>query len=123
MTGNRPRLYVGNLPYQLTIDELKEFFAGAGTVTDAAIITDRDSGRSKGFGFVEFATDEDANRAQTMFNGAQAQESHAQSRPRQTAGRQGGRSSRRRRWRERFRVIIDALHEPRQLTQGVFVSR
>lgn len=71
MAGNRPRLYVGNLPYQLTTDELKDFFAGAGNVTDAAIITDRDSGRSKGFGFVEFATDDDATRAQSMFNGAQ----------------------------------------------------
>lgn len=68
---NRPRLYVGNLPYQLTVDELKNFFADAGAVTDAAIIIDRDSGRSKGFGFVEFATDEDAQRAQAMFNGAQ----------------------------------------------------
>ncbi len=71
MNGTRPRLYVGNLPYQLTVDELKSFFADAGNVTDVAIITDRDSGRSKGFGFVEFATDDDANRAQTMFNGAQ----------------------------------------------------
>ncbi len=71
MNGNRPRLYVGNLPYQLTVDELKDFFVGAGNVTDAAIITDRDSGRSKGFGFVEFANDEDANRAQSMFNGSQ----------------------------------------------------
>lgn len=69
--GSRPRLYVGNLPYQLTVDELKEFFVGAGNVTDAAIITDRDTGRSKGFGFVEFANDEDASRAQSMFNGAQ----------------------------------------------------
>jgi cold-inducible RNA-binding protein len=71
MNGSRPRLYVGNLPYQLTLDDLKEFFAGAGNVTDAAIITDRDTGRSKGFGFVEFATDDDAVRAQGMFNGAQ----------------------------------------------------
>jgi cold-inducible RNA-binding protein len=71
MSGNRPRLYVGNLPYQLTVEELKDFFAGAGTVTDAAIITDRETGRSKGFGFVEFATEEDATRAQSMFNGAQ----------------------------------------------------
>ena len=71
MNGNRPRLYVGNLPYQLTVDEFKSFFVGAGSVTDAAIITDRDSGRSKGFGFVEFANDEDATRAQSMFNGAQ----------------------------------------------------
>ena len=44
MNGTRPRLYVGNLPYQLTVDELKDFFAGAGNVTDAAIITDRDTG-------------------------------------------------------------------------------
>lgn len=71
MNDSRPRLYVGNLPYQLSVDELKEFFAGAGTVTDAAIITDRETGRSKGFGFVEFASDEDAARAQSMFNGAQ----------------------------------------------------
>lgn len=71
MNGSRPRLYVGNLPYQLTLDDLKEFFAGAGNVTDAAIITDRDTGRSKGFGFVEFSTDDDAIRAQGMFNGAQ----------------------------------------------------
>jgi|SRR5581483_5287427 RNA recognition motif-containing protein len=71
MSGNRPRLYVGNLPYQLTVEELKDFFAGAGTVTDAAIITDRETGRSKGFGFVEFATEDDATRAQSMFNGAQ----------------------------------------------------
>lgn len=71
MNGNRPRLYVGNLPYQLTVDELKDFFAGAGNITDVAIITDRGTGRSKGFGFVEFATDEDAARAQSMYNGAQ----------------------------------------------------
>jgi len=71
MSGNRPRLYVGNLPYQLTSEELKDFFSGAGQVTDAAVITDRETGRSKGFGFVEFATEEDATRAQSMFNGAQ----------------------------------------------------
>ncbi|RIK34595.1 MAG: RNA-binding protein [Chloroflexi bacterium] len=71
MSGQRPRLYVGNLPYQLTSEELKDFFAAAGQVTDAAIIMDRETGRSKGFGFVEFATDEDAQRAQAMFNGAQ----------------------------------------------------
>jgi RNA recognition motif-containing protein len=71
MNDSRPRLYVGNLPYQLTLEELKEYFSGAGNVTDVAIITDRVSGRSKGFGFVEFATDDDANRAQSMYNGAQ----------------------------------------------------
>ncbi len=71
MSGNRPRLYVGNLPYQLTSEELKDFFSGAGQVTDAAVITDRETGRSKGFGFVDFVTEEDATRAQSMFNGAQ----------------------------------------------------
>ncbi len=71
MSANRPRLYVGNLPYQLTIDELKDYFAVAGSVTDAAIIMDRETGRSKGFGFVEFASDEDAVRAQAMLNGSQ----------------------------------------------------
>lgn len=94
MNDNRPRLYVGNLPYQLTIDELKDFFAGAGNVTDAAIITDRDSGRSKGFGFVEFATSEDASRAQTMFNGAQLKDRTLKvdlAKPRQDKG--GGRRS------------------------------
>ena len=96
MNGTRPRLYVGNLPYQLTLDDLKEFFAGAGNVTDAAIITDRDSGRSKGFGFVEFATDDDATRAQSMFNGAQLQGRTLKvdlAKPRQEKGGGGGSSS------------------------------
>lgn len=73
MNDTRPRPYVGNLPNQLTLEDLKQFFANAGDVTDAAIITDRDTGRSKGFGFVEFATADKASRAQTMFNGAQMQ--------------------------------------------------
>jgi cold-inducible RNA-binding protein len=99
MNDNRPRLYVGNLPYQLTVDELKDFFAGAGNVTDAAIITDRDSGRSKGFGFVEFATSEDAGRAQSMFNGAQLKDRTLKvdlAKPRQDkggGGRRGGTDS------------------------------
>lgn len=67
----KARLYVGNLPYQTTVDELRNFFAGAGSVTDVAIITDRETGRSKGFGFVEFGSNEEADRAIAMFNGAQ----------------------------------------------------
>ena len=95
MNGSSPRLYVGNLPYQLTVDELKDFFAGAGNVTDAAIITDRDTGRSKGFGFVEFATDEDATRAQSMFNGSQLRNRTlkvdiAKPREEKPGGRRGG---------------------------------
>jgi len=47
------KLYVGNLPYSATTDQLREYFATAGNVVDAVVITDRSSGRSKGFGFVE----------------------------------------------------------------------
>ncbi len=63
------RLYVGNLPWSATDDTLREYFAGAGTVQSATVISDRDSGRSKGFGFVEMATAEEAQKAIEMFNG------------------------------------------------------
>ncbi|MFH1298964.1 MAG: RNA-binding protein [Patescibacteria group bacterium] len=63
------KLYVGGLPYSTTDEELKEAFSAAGTVTSATIITDRMSGRSKGFGFVEFETGEEAEAAIEMFNG------------------------------------------------------
>ena len=64
------RLYVGNLSYQTTEDDLRQLFLGAGEVTSVAIITERETGRSKGFGFVEMATDDEAVKAQQMFNGA-----------------------------------------------------
>ncbi len=64
------RLYVGNLSYQTTEDDLRQMFVGAGEVTSVAIITERETGRSKGFGFVEMATEEEAVKAQQMFNGA-----------------------------------------------------
>lgn len=63
------KLYVGNLPYSATDESLKTTFAEAGTVDTATVITDRASGRSKGFGFVEMSTDEEANKAIEMFNG------------------------------------------------------
>ena len=63
------KLYVGNLDYSVTGDHLKDHFAQAGTVVDAVVISDKFSGRSKGFGFVEFATDEESNKAIEMFNG------------------------------------------------------
>ncbi len=62
-------LFVGSLPFSTTEDELKEHFAQAGTVTSVRIITDRDTGRSKGFGFVEMESDEDGQKAIEMFNG------------------------------------------------------
>ena len=62
------KLYVGNLAYTVTEDQLKEMFSGAGEVASAIVITDKFSGRSKGFGFVEMAKDEDAKKAVTMFD-------------------------------------------------------
>ena len=56
-------LYVGNLPYSMDDNQLKDLFGQAGTVESANIITDKFSGRSKGFGFVEMSTDEEAQKA------------------------------------------------------------
>ncbi len=63
------KLYVGGLPYETTEDELKEAFAKAGTVESAVIITDKMTGRSKGFGFVEMSSEEEAQAAIEMWNG------------------------------------------------------
>jgi len=63
------KLYVGGLPYTTTNDELKDAFSKAGTVVTATVITDKFSGRSKGFGFVEMSTDEETNAAIEMWNG------------------------------------------------------
>ncbi len=63
------KLYVGGLPYSTTDNELKDAFAQAGSVSSAIIIMDKMTGRSKGFGFVEFANDEDAQKAIDMWNG------------------------------------------------------
>ncbi len=63
------RLYVGNLPYTVSEQDLIDKFAAIGTVESATLITDRDSGRSKGFGFVEMATDAEAEKAIEEVNG------------------------------------------------------
>ena len=63
------KLYVGGLPYATTDTELKEAFAQAGSVESAVIIMDKMSGRSKGFGFVEMSSDEEAQKAIEMWNG------------------------------------------------------
>ena len=65
------KLYVGNLSYQTTDQELETMFAQAGEVTDAVVIMDRDSGRSKGFGFVEMADEASAQAAVDRFNGTE----------------------------------------------------
>ena len=63
------RLYVGGLPYQTTEHDLIDLFEQAGHVTEASIITDRDTGRSKGFGFVEMSNDQEAQAAIQRLNG------------------------------------------------------
>ncbi len=63
------KLYVGGLPYATTQDDLQNAFSQAGAVTSAIVIVDKMSGRSKGFGFVEFSSDDDAMKAIEMFNG------------------------------------------------------
>ena len=63
------KLYVGGLPYSTNQDELQAHFAQAGNVASAVIIMDKMSGRSKGFGFVEMSTEEEAQNAISMFNG------------------------------------------------------
>lgn len=63
------KLYVGNLDYTVTGDQLGELFAQAGKVVSAAVISDKYSGRSKGFGFVEMGSEKEAEKAIEMFNG------------------------------------------------------
>ena len=63
------RLYVGNLPYSIDENNLSEKFSAHGTVESAKVITDRNTGRSKGFGFVEMSTDSEAQAAIEALNG------------------------------------------------------
>ena len=63
------KLYVGNLSYDTTSESLKELFSQAGNVESAVVITDKISGRSKGFGFVEMSTEDEAQKAIEMLNG------------------------------------------------------
>jgi RNA recognition motif-containing protein len=65
------RLYVGNLPYTYSDSELQQLFEQHGSVTSAQVIMDRDSGRSKGFGFVEMGSDNEAQTAITSLNGVE----------------------------------------------------
>jgi len=63
------RLYVGGLPYHTTEQDLVDLFEQVGQVTQAVVITDRETGRSKGFGFVEMSNDQDAQSAIEQMNG------------------------------------------------------
>ena len=63
------KLYVGNLAYQTTGEDLQRLFAQAGTVESAAVIEDRETGRSRGFGFIEMSSKEEGQAAIQQFNG------------------------------------------------------
>jgi RNA recognition motif-containing protein len=64
------RLFVGNLPFATTDEQLREIFARFGPCDSATVVTDRVSGRSRGFGFVEMASDDDASRAVSELDGS-----------------------------------------------------
>lgn len=65
------KLFVGGLPFATTDDELRDAFAAHGTVASATVVRDRDTGRSKGFGFVEFENDDEGKAAQAAMNGSE----------------------------------------------------
>jgi len=65
------KLYVGNLSFQTTEDELLDLFSQAGNVESASLVTDRDTGRSRGFAFVEMASKEEGEAAINQFNGTE----------------------------------------------------
>jgi RNA recognition motif-containing protein len=67
------RLYIGNVPYSMTSEKLKEVFAPYGDIEEATIVTFKDSGRSKGFGFVTFVQDESAVKAMAELNGKEVE--------------------------------------------------
>jgi RNA recognition motif-containing protein len=88
------KLYVGNLAFQTTSQELQELFAQAGTVESASVVEDRDTGRSRGFAFVEMSTKEEAASAIEQFNGKEVGGRALkvnEAKPRENRGGGGGR--------------------------------
>jgi RNA recognition motif-containing protein len=91
--GNR--IYVGNLSYNTNTEDLRNAFASCGNVTDAKVMTDRETGQSRGFGFVTFSSDAEAQAAIAQWNGADLQGrslrvNEAEDRPQRTGGGGGG---------------------------------
>jgi RNA recognition motif-containing protein len=89
------KLYVGNLSYETTDSALEQLFAAHGSVQSAQVIMDRDTGRSKGFGFVEMSSDQEAQTAIAALNGQQIGGRALnvnEARPREERGGGGGRS-------------------------------
>jgi len=88
------KLYVGNLPFSTTDDSLQEMFSQVGSVTSAKVIMDRDTGRGKGFGFVEMASDQEAADAIQKLNGqSMGGRSITVAEARPVTPREGGRGS------------------------------
>jgi RNA recognition motif-containing protein len=88
------KLYVGNLAFQTTSEDLQQLFSQAGTVESASVVEDRETGRSRGFGFVEMATKEEAEAAIAQFNGKEVNGRNLnvnEARPREDRGGRGGR--------------------------------
>jgi RNA recognition motif-containing protein len=87
------KLYVGNLSFQTSSEDLQELFGQAGTVESASVVEDRETGRSRGFGFVEMATTEEGNAAIEKFNGQEVNGRSLnvnEARPREDRGGRGG---------------------------------
>ena len=87
------KLYVGNLAFQTSSDDLQQLFAQAGTVESASVVEDRETGRSRGFGFVEMATKEEGEAAIQQFNGKEFNGRNLnvnEARPREDRGNRGG---------------------------------
>jgi RNA recognition motif-containing protein len=87
------KLYVGNLTYGVTNETLEQMFAPHGTVQSAQVIMDRDTGRSKGFGFVEMSSDQEAQAAIAAMNGKDVDGRNLtvnEARPKTEGGRSGG---------------------------------
>jgi RNA recognition motif-containing protein len=87
------KLYVGNLSFRVTNEDLHDYFAAAGTVESANVVFDRETGRSRGFGFVEMASEDDANNAIAQFNGQEYDGRNMvvnEARPREDRGGGGG---------------------------------
>jgi RNA recognition motif-containing protein len=87
------KLYVGNLSFQTTSEDLQQLFSQAGTVESASVVEDRDTGRSRGFGFVEMASKEEGEKAIEQFNGTDLAGRNLtvnEARPREDRGGRGG---------------------------------
>jgi RNA recognition motif-containing protein len=87
------KLYVGNLSFQTSSEDLQQLFAQAGTVESASVVEDRETGRSRGFGFVEMASKEDGEKAIQQFNGTDLNGRNLtvnEARPREDRGGRGG---------------------------------